>query len=61
MENLGYVELGRQVAQSVERRTLDVEVRGSNAGLGTGGGVGSHPTSPIRRDERSLDDKDLGN
>ena len=51
---------GRQVAQSVER-LLDVEVRGSKPTLGTGGGVGSHLTSPIRRDVRFLDDQDLGN
>ena len=40
----------------------DVETQGSKPALGgTGGGVGSHLTSPIRRDARSLDDQDLGN
>ena len=42
----------RQVAQSVERETLEVEVQGSTPGLGTGGRVRSHLTSPIRRDVR---------
>ena len=49
----------RQVAQSIERWTLDVEVRGSKPALGTGSGVGCHLTSPIRRDTRSLDDQYL--
>ena len=40
---------GASVAQSVERRTIEVEVRGSKPALGTGGGVGSHLTSLIRR------------
>ena len=53
--------MGRQVARSVERRTLDVEVQGSKPAMGTGGGFGSHLTSPIRRDVRSLADQDLGN
>ena len=49
------------MAQSLERRALDVAGgRGSKLALGTGGGVGSHLTSPIRRDARSLDDQDLG-
>ena len=47
-----------QVAQSIEHLTLEVEVQGSKPALGTGGGVGSHLISPIRRDFRSLDDTD---
>ena len=38
--------LGRQVAQSVERRTLEAEVPGSKP---PGGGVAFHLTSLIRR------------
>ena len=53
--------MGRQVAQSVERPTLDVEVLRPKPAQVTGGGVGSPLTSPIRRDARSLDDQDLGN
>ena len=60
-EKITVIEMGSQVAQSVEHRTLDVEVRESKPALGTGGGVGSHLTSPIRRDARSLEDQDLGN
>ena len=55
-------ERRKQVAQSVERRTLDVEVRESKPALGTGGGgVGSNLTSPIRRNARAMYDRDLGN
>ena len=53
--------LGRQVAQSIERRSLDVEVWGSKPALGNGGGVRYHLTSPIRRNARSLDNEGLGN
>ena len=52
---------GRQVAQSVERRTKKVEVRESSPAMGTGCGVGSHLTSPIGGEARSLDGQDLGN
>ena len=44
---------GRQVAQSGERRALDIKVRGSKLALGTGGGVGSYLSSPIGRDAMS--------
>ena len=50
---------GRHVAQSVELRTLEVEIWGSKSALDTGGGVGSHITSPIRRDARSWMTKTL--
>ena len=43
------LKTGRQVAQSVERRTLEAEVPGSNPCRAPGGGVGFHLTSPIRR------------
>ena len=46
-----WADLYGQVPQSVERRTLDVEVRGSKPAPRTGGGVGSHLTSPIWRDD----------
>ena len=51
--------LGRHVAQLVERQTLGVEVQGSKPAPGAGGGVGSHPTSPIRKDARSWMTKTL--
>ena len=38
-----------QAAQSVERRALEVEVRGSKLVMGTWCGVGFHLTSPNRR------------
>ena len=56
-----FVYQARNVAQSVERWTLDLEIQGSKPALGTGGKVGSHPTNPIPRDARSLDDQDLPN
>ena len=40
---------GRQVAQSVERRTLKQKSRVRNTCWAPGGGVGFHLTSPIRR------------
>ena len=46
-DHLIYSSLGRQVAQSVERQSLEVEVPGLKAALGAGGGVGSHLTNLI--------------
>ena len=47
--------MGLQVAQSVERRTLEVEVRGSKPALGPCGGVGAHLTSHIQWDAMTLE------
>ena len=41
--------LVRQIAQWIERRTLEVEVRGSEPMMGTCGWIGIHLTSPIRK------------
>ena len=50
---------GPNVVQLVEHWTPEVEVRGSKPALGTGGGVGSRLTSPIRWDARSWMAKSL--
>ena len=45
-----YVKLWRQVAQSVERRTLEVEVRGSEPVLGTWWWGRIPPNQPYPKD-----------
>ena len=57
--NLNVYFKGRQISKSVEPRTLEVGVPGSKPVLGTGDGVGSHLTIPIRRDARSWMTKTL--
>ena len=43
------------MSESVEHPTVEVEVWGSEPAPGTGGGVESHLTSPIRGDVKTLE------